>query len=116
MLGDGEHTEVAVVDGVELGRPTVTVARWAKSLCATWRVHVCWPTFRRRVDVSLTWQDSLSELSHYGRGVRAAATRTETWSPDRRLAADGASTVYGTVQLLDGAIGHPTQRGLPLSC
>ena len=49
LLGAGDHEVVALVDGVELGRATVTVTTVGKgprqSFCGTPRAHVWWQTF-----------------------------------------------------------------------
>ena len=72
LLGDGEHTVVAVVDGVELGRATVTVTHAGRRVCAgERRAGVSWRTFRRRARRSrLTLAGGPAELCDYGRGVR----------------------------------------------
>ena len=50
LLGDGEHTVVAVVDGVELGRATVTVTTLGEEFVYDVAGTVCAAkTFRRRV-------------------------------------------------------------------
>ena len=59
MLGDGEHTAVAVVDGVELGRATVTVTtlgeEFVRDVAGTC-VLADFPTPGETV--SLTWQEA----------------------------------------------------------
>ena len=59
MLGDGEHTAVAVVDGVELGRATVTVTTLGEEFLydvAGTCVLADFPTPGETV--SLTWQEA----------------------------------------------------------
>ena len=59
MLGDGEHTAVAVVDGVELGRATVTVSTLGEEFvqgAAGRCVREDFPTPGETV--SLSWQEA----------------------------------------------------------
>ena len=59
LVGDGEHTVVAVVDGVELGRATVTVTtlgeEFVRDVAGTCEA-ADFPTPGETV--SLTWQES----------------------------------------------------------
>ena len=59
MLGDGEHTAVALVDGVELGRATVTVTtlgeEFVRDVAGTC-VREDFPTPGETI--SLTWEEA----------------------------------------------------------
>ena len=59
LVGDGEHTVVAVVDGVELGRATVTVTTLGEEFvqgAAGRCVREDFPTPGETI--SLTWQEA----------------------------------------------------------